>query len=69
MEQLNPARPSPVPSVPPLDLAPVVLIADNEPTLLELFQELLGDDRLRVLTAANGQRRSRWRRRGSPMSW
>jgi CheY-like chemotaxis protein len=51
----NPAPPSPVASAPPLDLAPVVLIADNEPTLLELFQDLLGNDRFRILAAANGR--------------
>ena len=32
-----------------------MLIADNEPTLLELFRETLEDDQLRVLTAGNGQ--------------
>jgi CheY-like chemotaxis protein len=55
MAQLKSTRPSPVPSVPPLDLAPVVLIADNEPTLLELVRETLEDDKLRVLTAVNGR--------------
>jgi two-component system chemotaxis response regulator CheY len=55
MVPLKPIRPAPIPSAPPLDLAPVVLIADNEPTLLELFREVLADDRLRVLTAANGR--------------
>ena len=55
MAQLNSTRSSPVPSVPPPDLAPVVLVADNEPTLLELFREILEDDQFRVLTAANGR--------------
>jgi CheY-like chemotaxis protein len=55
MAQLKSTRLSPVSSVPPLDLAPVVLVADNEPTLLELFRDILEDDQLRVLTAVNGQ--------------
>jgi CheY-like chemotaxis protein len=55
MAQLTSTRPSPVPSAPPLDLAPVVLIADNEPTLMELFQAVLEDGYLRVLTAMNGR--------------
>jgi two-component system OmpR family response regulator len=55
MAQLDSTRPSPAPTVPPPNLAPVVLIADNEPTLLELFRETLEDDQLRVLTARNGQ--------------
>jgi two-component system OmpR family response regulator len=50
-----PRNRSSVAGIPPLDLAPVVLIADNEPTLLELLRDLLGNDRLRILTAANGQ--------------
>jgi two-component system chemotaxis response regulator CheY len=55
MAPLKSTRPSPAPSAPLLDLAPVVLIADKEPTLLELFRDILEDDRLRVLTAVNGR--------------
>jgi CheY-like chemotaxis protein len=55
MAQPTPTRSSPTASVPPLNLAPVVLIADDEPRLLELIRELLEDDRCQVLTAANGQ--------------
>ena len=32
-----------------------MLIADNEPTLLELLRDILEEDRLRVLTALNGR--------------
>jgi len=38
-----------------LDLAPVVLIVDDERSLLELFCVILEDEQFRVLTAANGQ--------------
>jgi two-component system chemotaxis response regulator CheY len=55
MAQLDSTRPSPAPTVPPPNLAPVVLIADNEATLLELFRDALADDQLRVLTATNGR--------------
>ena len=55
MVSRNPAGPSPVPSTPPPDLAPVVLIADNEATLLDLFRDVLADDGLRILTAVNGR--------------
>ena len=55
MVPLNPSRPSPVPSAPPLDLAPVVLIADNEATLLELFRDAWRTTGSRVLTATNGR--------------
>ena len=55
MAQLTSTRPAPVSSAVPLDLAPVVLIADNEPNLLEICRSILEDDHLRVLTALNGQ--------------
>jgi DNA-binding response OmpR family regulator len=46
---------SPVQKTAALDLAPVVLIVDNERPLLELFRSILEEDRFRVLTAADGQ--------------
>ena len=55
MAQASAVRPFPLPQAPPLDLVPVVLIADNDRTLRELFRDILEDDRFRVLTAANGQ--------------
>jgi two-component system chemotaxis response regulator CheY len=55
MAQLNPPRLSPGRRTAPLDLAPVVLIADNERPLLELFRDILVEDHFRVLTAANGR--------------
>jgi len=39
----------------PLDYAPVVLIADKEPVIRELYQEILGGQPVRLLTAADGQ--------------
>jgi two-component system, OmpR family, response regulator len=38
-----------------LDLAPVVLIVDNDRPLLELFRTLLEEEQFQVLTAVNGQ--------------
>src|SRR5262245_7582156 len=48
-------RPSPVRSTPSLDFAPVVLIADDEPVLRDLYCDALDGEALRVLTAADGQ--------------
>lgn len=55
MAQANWGRLSPVRKAAPLDLAPVVLVADNERPLLELFRDVLEEDQFRVLTAADGQ--------------
>ena len=45
-----PGRPTPA-----RDFSPVVLLAENDPTLRALVQETLELDRLRVLTAVNGE--------------
>jgi DNA-binding NtrC family response regulator len=55
MEHLDPDRRAAVQSTSPLDLSPVVLIADDERALLELLREALMADLFRVLTAADGQ--------------
>ena len=55
MEEANAIGPSPLRRAARLDLVPVVLIADNERTLLELLRDILEDARFRVLTATNGQ--------------
>lgn len=41
--------------VPPWQSRPVVLIADDNSSLLELFQAILENDQYRVLTAVSGQ--------------
>jgi hypothetical protein len=41
MAQANSSRLSPVPKAAPLDLASVVLVADDERTLLDLSRDLL----------------------------
>jgi hypothetical protein len=55
MEHLDPDRRAAVQSTSPLDLSPVVLIADDERALLELLGQALRADLFRVLTAADGQ--------------
>jgi two-component system OmpR family response regulator len=55
MTQPVSARRAPVRDAPPIDLAPVVLVAEDELILLELYREALEDERFRVLAAANGQ--------------
>ncbi|HEX2500578.1 MAG TPA: response regulator [Methylomirabilota bacterium] len=55
MTEPAPARRAPIRDAPPIDLAPVVLIADDERILLELYREALEDEGFRVLTAANGR--------------
>jgi two-component system chemotaxis response regulator CheY len=55
MAQAHAIRPSPFPKAPPVNLVPVVLVVDDECTLLEIFSDTLEDDGLRVLTATNGQ--------------
>ena len=54
MPELAQSQPAPVRGRPPLDLSPVVLIADDERALLELLRYALNAERFRVLTAADG---------------
>src|SRR5262245_32437118 len=55
MVQPDVSRPSPVRSIPSLDFAPVLLIADDERVLRDLYCDALDGEVLRVLTAADGQ--------------
>lgn len=48
-------RSNPFQGTSPLDLSPVVLVADDEPVLLTIIRDALRDDQFRVLTAGDGE--------------
>ena len=48
-------RSTPAQGTSPLDLSPVVLIADDETAILDILRVTLRDDQVRVLTARDGE--------------
>jgi two-component system response regulator FlrC len=55
MTESDSTSPLPVQAIPFPDFAPLVLVADNEGSILELFRATLEIEQFRVLTATNGQ--------------